>query len=222
MMVKAIQKALDLVSRGEMDPLLDRYERQLESIDACFSDAIARGEARPLCEPGCCECCRGIFEISVLDALLIARRGLKRAFPKTTYKQAEKLSDRVTKASWPYPHLFQTIEEYESPPNVEELDDTPCPLLDGKGRCRIYKHRPSICRFQGIPFVDPQSGQELEDECPKASPDRHRIAFNLFDFNSREMDLFSELCGIIPEFRDTDLSGWDTLIASSVLWSLDE
>jgi len=45
-----------------------------------------------------------------------------------------------------------------------------CAFLDVTGRCRIYAHRPYVCRTQGLPLrwtesLDDQSTRELRDIC---------------------------------------------------------
>lgn len=44
-----------------------------------------------------------------------------------------------------------------------------CAFLDGQGSCRIYAHRPYICRTQGLPlrwFDGPKGENENRDICP--------------------------------------------------------
>lgn len=45
-----------------------------------------------------------------------------------------------------------------------------CAFLDAEGACRIYAHRPYVCRTQGLPlrWVEEQDGEavELRDICP--------------------------------------------------------
>lgn len=48
-----------------------------------------------------------------------------------------------------------------------------CAFLDGAGHCRVYEHRPYVCRTQGLPLrwidEDEESGElyEARDICPK-------------------------------------------------------
>jgi len=49
--------------------------------------------------------------------------------------------------------------------------DGACAFLDGQGTCRIYPHRPYVCRSQGLPLRwlgDDESGRPVEfrDICP--------------------------------------------------------
>ena len=46
-----------------------------------------------------------------------------------------------------------------------------CAFLDGEGSCRVYEHRPYVCRTQGIPLrwteeIEPGELAELRDICP--------------------------------------------------------
>lgn len=49
-----------------------------------------------------------------------------------------------------------------------------CAFLDAEDACRIYPHRPYVCRSQGLPlrWLDHDEEQELRDICPlNAGPD---------------------------------------------------
>lgn len=43
-----------------------------------------------------------------------------------------------------------------------------CAFLDAEGACRIYAHRPYVCRTQGLPlrWIDDEAGAEMRDICP--------------------------------------------------------
>ncbi len=53
--------------------------------------------------------------------------------------------------------------------------DGACALLDDEGGCRVYEHRPYVCRTQGLPLrwteeVEPGVVAELRDICPVNDP----------------------------------------------------
>jgi uncharacterized protein len=61
----------------------------------------------------------------------------------------------------------------------EVLDSEPhpiggCAFLDGVGACRVYAHRPYVCRTQGLPlrWHEERAGEivELRDICPLNEP----------------------------------------------------
>lgn len=67
-----------------------------------------------------------------------------------------------------YPELLREAESH--PPGA-------CAFLDAQRRCRIYAHRPYICRTQGLPmrwFASPPDDRdeivELRDICPLNLP----------------------------------------------------
>ena len=46
-----------------------------------------------------------------------------------------------------------------------------CAMLDDEGACRVYEHRPYVCRTQGLPLrwveeIEPGQWAELRDICP--------------------------------------------------------
>lgn len=57
---------------------------------------------------------------------------------------------------------------------ADVLEETPHPpgacafLRAGDGACRIYAHRPYVCRTQGLPlrWIDEEARAELRDVCP--------------------------------------------------------
>ena len=216
MIYRLAKKISEAVKSGSLDDLLSDYIKLLQRIDHRFEEAHQFGEVEATCSPGCCDCCHGIFEISLLDALLIMRKERSRRFAKVVYDNAKELVSQVETVGWPFPQIMGEIPE-NMEEKVEHLDQTPCPFLNEKGRCRIYSHRPSICRFQGMPFLDPVSGFVLEDECPLQHPDRHRVPFDLIGFNETETALFERLKHEFPELERYELNDWDTMIATAVL-----
>ena len=60
-----------------------------------------------------------------------------------------------------------------SPAEIDRLCDTlgpvECPVLGSGGECRLYGHRPLICRLTGIPIVDASGGAVHPEGCPRVS-----------------------------------------------------
>ena len=210
---------MSLMKKGKLDDLLDQYLELLKQIDIRFEQAIQYHETQVTCFAGCRGCCQGIFEITLLDGLLLYRKlHSKDVLTQGALAQAKKLDHEVTAAGWSYPHSFTDEEEERLGDALMRLDGEPCPLLNRNGQCRMYAYRPSICRFQGIPFVDPTTGAILEDECPLEPPGRHRVDFDLFKFNQEEERIFAKFVELVPELGNRELGDWDTIIPSVVLW----
>jgi hypothetical protein len=61
-------------------------------------------------------------------------------------------------------HCADVLDGAPHPPGA-------CAFLDASGGCRIYAHRPYVCRTQGLPlrwidFSDAQGAAERRDICP--------------------------------------------------------
>ena len=216
MVYRTIKELIEHLEAGNLDNLLRDYKKLLQRIDHRFEEAHQFGEVDATCSPGCCDCCRGVFEISLLDSLLIMKKERSRRFAKVVYEKAKELISQVEMEGWSFPQTMGDIPE-NLEDKVAHLDQTPCPFLNEKQQCRIYSHRPSICRFQGVPFVDPVSGFVLEDECPLQHPDRHRIPFDLIGFNETEAALFDRLKDSVPGLGERELNDWDTMISTAIL-----
>jgi hypothetical protein len=58
-------------------------------------------------------------------------------------------------------HCAEVLREAPHPPGA-------CAFLDARGACRIYDHRPYVCRTQGLPlrWIDFDGPVERRDICP--------------------------------------------------------
>jgi len=147
--------------------LLSSYRTLLEEIDAWYAGCQRRFPEQIRCAAGCSACCRGLFDISLLEAGLLQqgfatlaeplrRQVLERARPRLA-----ELQQRwpAFAAPWLLNHLPE--EEWTAMP---EDDLTPCPLLGSDGRCLVYAWRPMTCRLHGLPNID-LSGESFSDDC---------------------------------------------------------
>lgn len=137
---------------GEVDAWFDRCQRQL-------------GPELVTCRRGCSACCRGLFDITLIEAALL-QQGLA-GLPAVVQQQVlvrsrERLPE--LQARWPQikaPYLLNLLpdEDWQAMP---EDDPTPCPLLDANGDCLVYAFRPMTCRLHGLPNID-LSGESFSD-----------------------------------------------------------
>lgn len=209
-----------------MNDILDQYGTLLQEVDQWFDACIARHSRAIACHHGCSECCRGLFDITLLDALY-----LKRGFDllpasvqqAVQVKAAGRLHNLTT--LWPdfaRPWTLNHIPEEQWDLMMPEDDETPCPLLSEQGACLVYAHRPMTCRLNGIPMID-TSGEELFDEwCSLNFVDSDptelvdiRHPFN--DLFTQELLLFREL---MRRMFGKAVSELDTIIPAAVF--LDE
>jgi Fe-S-cluster containining protein len=140
------------------------YRKLLGEVDHWFNRCLDAGGSKFSCRGGCSACCRGLFDITLLDAFL-----LKEAFSslpqpiRETILEKSKTRLNELQRRWPElhpPYLLNDLplDEWQRMP---EDDETPCPLLDDKGFCLVYNSRPLTCRLHGLPNID-CSGEDFE------------------------------------------------------------
>ncbi len=54
-----------------MQDILTQYQALLQEIDRWFAGCLEQAGEQIACQQGCYACCRGLFEISLLDACLL-------------------------------------------------------------------------------------------------------------------------------------------------------
>ncbi|KAF0221718.1 MAG: hypothetical protein FD174_49 [Geobacteraceae bacterium] len=151
----------------QLETTLNSYGRLLAEVDAWFTRCLAAHPQAIACRSGCSECCRGLFDITLLDACYL-KSGFN-SLPSIVREEVrEKVLQRLVglKELWPdfdRPYLLNYRPEEEWEALMPDDDETPCPLLAEDGRCLVYDHRPMTCRLHGIPLLD-VSGELLHDE----------------------------------------------------------
>jgi Fe-S-cluster containining protein len=135
-----------------------------------FAACAARYPDQIVCVGGCSSCCRGLFDITLPDAVLL-RSGFDLLPEAIRVVIAGKATSRLNEVRmlWPEfspPYLLNHRPEEEWPLIMPEEDGAPCLLLDDAGLCLLYEYRPLTCRLHGLPLVD-LSGEVMDDSfCP--------------------------------------------------------
>ncbi|WP_235606770.1 YkgJ family cysteine cluster protein [Syntrophotalea acetylenivorans] len=154
-----------MIDNPEIKNILRHYQTLLTSVDQWFSRCKESFEGQIHCAAGCAACCRGLFDITLLDAFLL-QSGFNRLSPerqKTVRAKAEKRL-RQLQSDWSgfqHPYLLNHLPD-ELWTEMPEDDRVPCPLLGEDGACLVYEHRPMICRTHGLPNID-DSGESFSD-----------------------------------------------------------
>jgi Fe-S-cluster containining protein len=131
----------------------------IQIVDAALADAARRGGPHLVCQPGCSQCCIGVFPIAHEDAarLLEGLEALIQTDPARATRIRARVADSLTRLDPWFPgdlHTGILNEDYEAAILFEEFaNDEPCPVLDLEtGTCDLYEHRPILCRTFGPPM----------------------------------------------------------------------
>jgi Fe-S-cluster containining protein len=151
-----------------MKHILQQYGELLATVDGWFSRSVAVAGEEIACKEGCSGCCRGLFDITLLDACLL-KSGFDLLAETLKKDVLRKASERLAgiKAIWPEfapPYILNHRDDREWEQVMPEDDETPCVLLGADGRCLVYAHRPMTCRLHGVPLVD-VTGEVMDDAC---------------------------------------------------------
>jgi len=157
---------------ADLNPFLKRYADVSTAWKSEFDRNLARHGARIHCRKGCAYCCHHLFQITEVEAAVISRA--------VKQMPAEEREDVQARARAYLPRREQIMRRHgmieawgNLPPEGTRLA---CPALADDGACRIYEHRPMVCRKFGIPLSNPQKpgrvfacelnfqpGDEIED-----------------------------------------------------------
>jgi len=117
------------IAIGAECSLLQAYFQLRDRTDRFFESAASRYRDQVMCRPGCSRCCVGGLTVVMVEAIAIGG-GL--GIP----------SERI--------HLQAG--------QLPLSDGGSCAFLDNRGHCRIYAHRPLVCRTHGMPLLQQGDG----------------------------------------------------------------
>ena len=187
-------------SESIIDELLQRYDKLLARVDDWFAACLSRYPDAIVCGLGCSACCRGLFDISLLDAWVLRRGfdGLSEEVRSAVLSRAKERIGRI-REEWPefaLPFILNRRPEEE----WDQVDDeAPCVLLNADGLCLVYEHRPLTCRLHGLPQVD-ISGEVMDEEwCSMNFPGHDPLA--LTELRGAFAELFRQEAFLLGEFN---------------------
>ncbi|MFZ3208869.1 MAG: YkgJ family cysteine cluster protein [Geobacteraceae bacterium] len=151
-----------------IERILEQYGALLTEVDAWFNHCIEANPDAITCGVCCSGCCRGLFDITLLDACYL-KSGFDRLDAAIKIAILAKANERLAslKAAWPEygaPYILNHRPDEEWGELMPEDDETPCVLLGDDGACLVYDHRPMTCRLHGVPLID-LSGEIMDEAC---------------------------------------------------------
>lgn len=206
-----------------LDKILQDYAALLSSVDRWFARSMAAAGDAVVCSKGCSDCCRGLFDITLLDACLL-KRGFELLPAPDRDRSAAKARARIgalqaVRPDLVHPYLLNIWPEDEWEELMPDEDETPCPLLGEDGTCLVYDYRPMTCRLHGLPLVD-VSGEVFHDEwCTLNFTNADPLANKelCWEFRTLFGDELLLFQGFTGELLDERINELDTLIPTAVL-----
>jgi Fe-S-cluster containining protein len=206
-----------------MEEILEKYGALLREVDGWFAGCMERHSSAMRCRSGCSECCRGLFDITLLDACY-----LKSGFDRLPEDVREHVTGRAIERVkglqelWPEfaaPYILNYRPDEEWEELMPEEDGTPCSLLGADGKCLVYEYRPMTCRLNGVPLVDVSSEVFFDEWCTlnftRANPlELPELRWEFDKLFRRELLIFREFTGLLLNKTFNEL---DTFIPTALL-----
>lgn len=210
-----------------MQDILEQYGSLLREVDSWFANCLRQYPEKITCQQGCSACCRGLFDITLLDAVYL-KCGFELLPNDLKSFILSKSEARLNAVSRVYPDFVQpwllnSIPETDWDLIMPEEDEIPCVLLSESGQCLVYENRPMTCRLNGIPMID-TSGEQLFDEwCSlnfiKVDPLlMDGLRFNFNELFAQELLLFRELSKRLLSHSINEI---DTVIPAALLVDIE-
>lgn len=146
-----------------------KYQALLHRLDGLTAESQRRFGDAVQCRAGCGLCCHGLFDIGVLDALLL-HEAWAAAAPETRddiERRAEALLARVAveAPTWQYPYDLASLSDDDVDAVLERIGLAACPVLSADQACRLYEARPFYCRVHGLKIRDTGGDLHLDTSC---------------------------------------------------------
>jgi Fe-S-cluster containining protein len=198
--------------------IISAYGRLLKLTDRWFEGASRRAAGQVRCADGCAQCCRGLFEINLLDAWNL-QAGLARLPEEVRQLVLERAGRQLQSIAgrWPQlapPYVLNDLAEERWPELMPEEDNTPCAFLSAQGRCLVYAERPLICRQHGMPTIDLRGRLWSDGWCTLNFTDSDPLAMPQlrWPFRAAMGREFSLLARFVSSLVGEEGPGLDTLI----------
>lgn len=206
--------------------IVDHYRQLLTQVDTWFSDCLQAHGDKMACREGCSGCCRGLFDITLLDACLLQQgfRKLSAALQRDVLARVDVRLQQLQQ-QWPdfHPPFILNRLPHDQWLNMPEEDLTPCPLLGEDGRCLVYDYRPLTCRLHGLPHIDISSEVFCDSCCTLNFVDCDPLELvelrgNFKHLFQREVELLSQFSLQLTGRSQVEL---DTFIPTALLIDFD-
>jgi Fe-S-cluster containining protein len=140
----------------DLSPFFDEYKTIVASVDEVFTRISKEHPQEVRCQPGCCECCFALFDLTLVEAMAINRM-YHNVFDEDQKRAVKERADRADREI--HKIKRQAFKAQQQGVDPEEIfrdvgsRRVRCPLLDEDNSCVLYPYRPLTCRVYGLPLV---------------------------------------------------------------------
>ena len=131
-----------------------KYEALVQMVDAVFDRVKEEFPKEVFCREKCSDCCYAIFDLTLIEALYLKDKFLKKFMGKEKndlFEIAGKTDRVLTKMKRnAYKEVKNGADELEILGKMSQ-ERVRCPLLGEDNLCVMYEYRPLTCRVYGIP-----------------------------------------------------------------------
>jgi Fe-S-cluster containining protein len=131
-----------------------KYEALVQMVDAVFDRVKKEYPKEVFCREKCSDCCYAIFDLTLIEALYLKDKVLKKFNGKEKndlMEIADKTDRALTKMKRDaYKQIKNGADELEIVGKMSQ-ERVRCPLLGENNLCLMYEFRPITCRVYGIP-----------------------------------------------------------------------
>jgi Fe-S-cluster containining protein len=131
-----------------------KYEALVQMVDAVFDRVKKEYPKEVFCREKCSDCCYAIFDLTLIEALYLKDKVLKKFNGKEKndlMEIADKTDRALTKMKRDaYKQIKNGADELEIVGKMSQ-ERVRCPLLGENNLCLLYEFRPITCRVYGIP-----------------------------------------------------------------------
>ncbi|MDA3918402.1 MAG: YkgJ family cysteine cluster protein [Deltaproteobacteria bacterium] len=131
-----------------------KYEALVHMVDSVFERVKKEYPKEVFCRKKCSDCCYAIFDLTLIEALYLNDKFLKKfsGMEKNSLIEIADKTDRVLVKMKrnAYREVKNGAEQLEIVAKMSQ-ERVRCPLLGKDDLCVMYEHRPITCRVYGIP-----------------------------------------------------------------------
>jgi len=131
-----------------------KYEALVHMVDGVFERVKKEYPKEVFCRKKCSDCCYAIFDLTLIEALYLNDKFLKKfsGIEKNSLTEIADKTDRVLVKMKrnAYREVKNGADQLEIVAKMSQ-ERIRCPLLGKDDLCVMYEHRPITCRVYGIP-----------------------------------------------------------------------